>query len=1026
MATDEIVTGQLHSWSLIEKLGEGDAGEVYLVESLFDQQKAILKRPYRSAFTSDINRQAAQIASEAQILHTLNGLNLVVDWPSPSQAIQVHVPQVIDRSKAGTEYSDRFFIVFELAGGFDLNTLARWTRLGQADQSDRSKEIQQYLETIADSKKIPDLILLRSLAGILGLFQHIHNFRSDEVVDSSAGLIWNDVKPAHLFWDPDHKRLTVIDWGNGQFLEIDGTTPDFRFTRISDYSQFVHEMGLFLAEQAPHLHAGLEWPTARIQAFDLPDLMPAIREKVSELLSAELQKLQAVRQLESNLILTSYPATNQIAELEQIRQQIILFGEIPDHAGAQKFCLHLASHLVAEGRLMEFRENCTQASQLPEAEVDKWRFLDHMAQITPQDESGTGTSKLTKAFLHAIQAGLQGDWPTALWALFSVSSKGEEPDWWDDIARGIRWFEFGIDPAVPTPYIAVKRALHTMQSASIQLEDTRPRSPEPAPPNITGESEPAYAGVIETLRDEVVKKWNKLEPDPPDSGVEYNDIERLLDEIGALQPAAQETIVRSLEQPRAQVKIVMDAWGRKEFEAARRGLRYILLWDPDRRRLFQADRAIQAALSWLANAAKGPRRDQTLQEYLTPLELEGRELRNQVGSARWLDLILDTFLRLRKGANPADLVYEKPELKSELPWLSDLEPPRPTRSLSSGPIRLERQTQPATSERSVRGIQEAILGRDQDVRLGEPLDTWVAEARGSSARVFTAHLRTPISQLKSCALKIMRSDRIDYALPLFREEIQILALMRDVPGITPLLECGFIQLDDGQDLPTDVRSHSAQELSGKVVRYAPEEIVGYLAELEVKAHSGWLPYLAIDKYSQGDNLLQFCDTGHTHGRFLPIDALLCMAIQICDILEIAHARNIVYRDHKILHYYWLEPYNGIYVIDWNVAKRHPHGLSAEEKQFDLVQFGARALHHIFTGRPAPGALPTGPTRPDEIEAAAHSYRAQWTYDDQRLPTALKDIIEKDLAGGYTQVRGLRYDLSQVFQQMSSDGPAQTG
>jgi serine/threonine protein kinase len=233
-------------------------------------------------------------------------------------------------------------------------------------------------------------------------------------------------------------------------------------------------------------------------------------------------------------------------------------------------------------------------------------------------------------------------------------------------------------------------------------------------------------------------------------------------------------------------------------------------------------------------------------------------------------------------------------------------------------------------------------------------------------------------------------------------------------------------LDDGQDLPTDLRSHSAQELSGKVVRYAPEEIVGYLAELEVKAHSGWLPYLAIDNYSQGDNLLQFCDTGHTHGRFLPIDALLCMAIQICDILEIAHARNIVYRDHKILHYYWLEPYNGIYVIDWNVAKRHPHGLSAEEKQFDLVQFGARALHHIFTGRPAPGALPTGPTRPDEIEAAAHSYRAQWTYDDQRLPTALKDIIEKDLAGGYTQVRGLRYDLSQVFQQMSSDGPAQTG
>jgi serine/threonine protein kinase len=265
----------------------------------------------------------------------------------------------------------------------------------------------------------------------------------------------------------------------------------------------------------------------------------------------------------------------------------------------------------------------------------------------------------------------------------------------------------------------------------------------------------------------------------------------------------------------------------------------------------------------------------------------------------------------------------------------------------------------------------------------------------------------------------MRGDRVDYGLPLFREETQILSLMRDVQGITPLLECGFIQLDPGQELPSDTRHLSAEELSGTVLRYAPEEVLGFLSELEKKSHAGWLPYLAVEKYLQSDNLIQYCDTGHNHGRFLPLDALLSMAIQICDILEIAHARNIVYRDHKILHYYWLEPHNGIFIIDWNVAKRHPHGLSAEEKQFDLVQFGARALHHIFTGRPAPGALPLGPTRPDEIEAAAHTYKPQWTYDDLRLPTVLKEILEKILAGGYTQVRSLRYDLFQVYQQLSS-------
>ena len=1018
---NEIVTGQLRSWNLIEKLGEGDAGEVYLVESLFDQQRAILKRPYRGAFTSDVNRQAAQIATEADILRTLNGLNLTVDWPNPSNAIRIHTPSVLDSSKSGNEFSDRYFIVIEKAHGFDLDSLARMTRLGHIEHSSYSQEIQQALEIIVKSERIPDLILLRALAGTLALFDHIHGFRPEQIGDSIFGLIWNDIKPAHLFWDPQDKCLTIIDWGNGQFLELDGTTSDFRFTRISDYSQFIHEMGQFLVEHAPNLHTQLDWPPGAIRAFDFPDLMPTIREKVAETLSYSLRELNAIRQLENNLVLTSYPAISQVAELEVVREKITLFGEIPDHVGAQKFCLHLASRLVNEGRLTEFREHCTRSRHVPEADIDKWLFLDNMAQIAIQLDQSISTPKQFKAFIHAIHSGLMDDWPTALWSILSTARNRPEPAWWDDIARGIRQLEFGVDPSVPTPYVTVKRVLHTLQSASIQLEDTQTRSGQSARIAPTDATDQSYTPIIEALRDSIVKQWNIIDPDPPDSGIEYTDIERLVSEISELQPSAHETIVRSLEQPRAQVKIVMDSWGRKEFEAARRGLHYILLWDPDRRRLFQADRAIQATPTWLGAISQGPRRDQTLQEYITPLELEGRELRNQVGPARWLDLILDTLTRLRKGANPTDLVFDKPELKTELPWLVDLAPPRPLRTLSSESVRLERQIQPSTSERVVRGIQEARAGKNQAVQLGESLDTWVAESRGSSARVFAGNLRTQNSQVRACAIKIMRSDRIDYALPLFREEIQILALMRDVPGITPLLECGYLQLEDGQALPADTRSISAENLTGKVIRYAPEEIVSYLAELEQRAHNGWLPYLTIDRYSQTDNLLQFCDTGHTHGRYLPIDALLCMAIQICDILEVAHARNTVYRDHKILHYYWLESHNGIFLIDWNVAKRHPHGLSAEEKQFDLVQFGARALHHIFTGRPAPGALPLGPTRPEEIEAAAHSYKAQWTYDDQRLPTVLKEIIEKNLAGGYTQVRDLRYDLFQVFQQMTSPG-----
>jgi hypothetical protein len=161
-----------------------------------------------------------------------------------------------------------------------------------------------------------------------------------------------------------------------------------------------------------------------------------------------------------------------------------------------------------------------------------------------------------------------------------------------------------------------------------------------------------------------------------------------------------------------------------------------------------------------------------------------------------------------------------------------------------------------------------------------------------------------------------------------------------------------------------------------------------------------------------------CDTGHTHGRFLPILEGLLMALQICDILEVAHTRDIVYRDHKILHYYWRSVYNGVMMIDWNVAKRHPGGLSEAEIQFDLVQFGARALHYILTGRSAPGALPMGPNRPEEIEAAQSSYTAQWTYDDQRLPKDIKDLLEAVLAGAYRSARAMHTDIYAIYQKLS--------
>lgn len=146
-----------------------------------------------------------------------------------------------------------------------------------------------------------------------------------------------------------------------------------------------------------------------------------------------------------------------------------------------------------------------------------------------------------------------------------------------------------------------------------------------------------------------------------------------------------------------------------------------------------------------------------------------------------------------------------------------------------------------------------------------------------------------------------------------------------------------------------------------------------------------------------------------------------MAIQICEILDAAHKRDIIYRDHKILHYYWLEEANGISMIDWNIAKRFPQGLSVSEIQFDLVQFGARALHPILTGRAAQGALPLGPNKPEEIETAARTYPVSWTYDDSRLPKDIKDLLAAVLSGDYTSARKLGEDIRKIYTKLSALG-----
>lgn len=984
-----LLQGQQFAFHLGRQLGEGDAGEVFEVENVSQGGWYILKRPRKSAFPNEFRRQAEQIRQEGRLLAALPQILS----PHPS----VQVPQLIDQAKPGTEFSENYFIVIDRAQGFDLSNLARTGRIGlDPGQLESYPPAQQvFLSSILKRGEIPERILLEALHTLLAVFSTIHTAEVQLNGTRSQGVIWNDVKPDHVFWDPETGSVTLIDWGNARLLDANGTSPDRRYTVEDDLRQFCEEMGRFLQQANPALHAGLSWPQP-VPGIPLRDDLETLHDRIRERLRAARERVKEVRAQERKLHEPALNPQDSVTSLATIHQKLVELGEIPDLSSALQMVAVSVANLAAAGDMAGVSALSHWATEFAESSDHNWGLIGLLATSALQ-----AAEPARAHLISVVQAATQGEWVNALWSLIASLSSQPEPEDWNNLLAPLRKLAMGEEQDGLRPLLVLRRSILTLQSQAQAREELLARSLE----NQTADTLDLtrqwndLLQAIERLR-ETALNWIQPDPLPPWSTVSYAEADSIVDDLRAFLPDSAAPFIESLQPAFEVAQEFLGAWERREISNARRLLRRLLPWDPDRRRLIPADSMLESVPEWMNRLRSGPRRESGFIAQISDLEYDGREIRSRIGPAGWLDRLLESLKAMRQGQWPGDILRSKPDLLNDLPWLAMYERSSTIHTL------LNPQHLPLPLP-AITGAREENFGPEGGIRFLEPADAWIPEARGSSARVY--HCQYEANDLHEAVLKIMRMDKTGYSEPLFREEALILDRMAGLPGVNPLLESGFFWMGE-RSLPGDQDLTAIRALHGPALRLGPDQVETYLSELSNRIAEGWTPYLILRRQPREENLLLMCDASLNRGHLREVEELLRVSIQICEVLAEAHSRNIVYRDHKILHYYWNAARREMTTIDWNVARYHPDGPDPAEIAMDLVQFGARGLHHILTGRTAPGALPLGPTRPEEIEQSAHSYRAQWTYDDQRLNQEVRTILEQLLAGSYTSPLDLRDDL----------------
>jgi len=606
----KVYSGIKNRWQVIQQVGKGDAGEVFLVESEGKITQGILKRPLQIATGGTIIRQAMQIEIEGDILFKLEGLDI------NSHANLLRVPRLYDTSIPGTTKTANYFIVSEQASGVSLSDL--------------------LIPTRSDTQSISTLDLLSIITALFDLFKVIH----------SKGIFWNDVKADHIFFDKKAKTIHFIDWGNGKILLGQEDNSEFSYSILSDYQQMIQEIRSILLPTKPDLIWDLGWPlesNVKLDKHQLKQLEKRV-EYAYEYLHARLIEYKRLEQI-------YYDRADNLEALKEIikiNQSILLLGEgvkiDPILQITKKLLLTSAQRkdILACRALLD----CLPDQYIKENK--SWEFIRLVTYSNEIDKS--------KGFYELLVSIFNQDWSESLWLVKDMLDRIKPTTLWQQLFNYFRQ-ETHSFVEQPIDY------LNTI-SDDLHVSLIRQRIEKSAPDKV--ESMVNLSASI----DDVIVNWSATSK----KGYFGNDLLRLRTGLISLlenDVPVPGNLINIVNEMIANVRTMINAWNDSDFELARKKIHGLFILDPQFGGLIELDQDLKNIEEWTNSFKTGPQSNQSIISFLESLENTKPQVEEKLGIPNWLSLINQSIAMIKASPDMQSIRTWAEQSDLPLPWIYD-------------------------------------------------------------------------------------------------------------------------------------------------------------------------------------------------------------------------------------------------------------------------------------------------------------------------------------------------------------------